>query len=189
MKVYDIGALGIDVVADLARKALQEGKIIVYPTETTYGIGCDALNPSAVEKIGKVKRVKKNRLGYIWLVKDLAMARKYARFSPRSLKLAKKYWPGAVTLIFGNVALRVSSHPLVQSIFEDFDHPLVSTSANISGQKPFRSVKEVVRVFEAKKYRPDFVFDAGKIANTVPSTMVDCSGDGMRVIREGIVRL
>lgn len=188
----------------MAARLLHEGHVIVYPTETLYGLGADAKSEEAVAKVALVKRAKIGRRGYILLARDLAMAQEYAEFSKDALALAQEHWPGALTLRLalrkgsglehcsreeGTVALRVSPHPFVGEIFKKFDRPIVSTSANVSGMMPFPSAQDAAEFFSTQEDRPEAIFCAGKIRNSLPSTIVDCTGEKLTVLREGLVEI
>ena len=171
-----------------AADALKSGGIVVFPTETAYGLGCDAANRAAVKKIYAVKgRDSSKRLPLI--VSSLAMARRRARFGPMSAALARRFWPGPLTLVLpakGNkrdeLAMRVSSHPVARALARRLGRPLISTSANRSGGETRYSIAGVLRDLGTM---PDLVLDAGPLPRTKPSTIVRCAGELCQILRSG----
>ncbi len=177
---------------------LRNGKIMIYPTETIYGIGCDAFNETAVNRIFEIKKRPLSK-SLILLIKDIEMIKELTvEITPVAEQLIKAFWPGPLTMIFkakpgisklltgktGTIALRQSPHPLVASIFEDFHHPLVSTSANISNDKTSTAIDEISTFITDNV---DLIIDGGKISN-VPSTVIDVTDNRIVYVREGAIK-
>lgn len=187
-------------VIDFVVRALREGKVIAYPTETVYGLGCDATNKRAIKKIYALKGKSESKLLLV-LVANMAMAKKYVVFSKAAAVIAKENWPGALTLIlpttlsgkkiFGSstLGLRVSSNPIACAIVKSLGVPLISTSANLTNQEPARSGREVIDIFAQASTEPDLILDAGKLKKSKGSTIVDCTGSDMKIIRQGDVKI
>lgn len=159
---------------------LKEGKVIVYPTETCYGLGCDATNDEACKRVFKIKkRSEEKKLPII--VASLEMAKRYAYFSRDALKLARAFWPGPLTLVLRNkvkvsslvankkIALRVSSNKVARILSKLLGKPIVATSANISGRENCYSIKEVLR----QGVKADLYLDGGRLKRVKPSTIFD----------------
>lgn len=142
-----------------AREFLQQGKIIAYPTEAVYGLGCDPFNESAVKKILALKQRSSSK-GLIVLIANWAQLAPLIGDVPESrLEIVKKTWPGAVTWIFpksktipdwvsGNhesIAIRMSAHPIAHELC--IDGPIISTSANVSGQAPALDLPSIYTQF------------------------------------------
>lgn len=175
--------------------ALRNGKVIVYPTETSYGIGCDAANPRAVQMVHKIKKEPKTKQPII-LVPDISFAKKIAKLSKADELLAKKFMPGPLTLvvekrkgkldgIFGKtIAFRISAGKFARALAKKFGGAIVSTSANIHGQKPVFSAKKAMKVFGEKA---DLIVDAGSIPKRRPSTIYDAKNQ--KILREGKIVL
>ncbi len=193
-----IDPTGMDKDAARAADCLAQGKVMVYPTETVYGIGCDALNGPAIRRVTGMKGRTVNK-PLIVLIKDAAMMEGLVReVPPLAKKLMQAFWPGPLTLIFrtrpgvsplltgdtGTIGIRQSPHPFVRSLFGAYAHPIVSTSANVSGGTPALSVHDVPA---AVTDQVDLIIDGGKIQG-VPSTVVDVSGGGIVYVREGAVK-
>jgi len=176
---------------------LKSGGVIVYPTETLYGIGAFASIDGAVERIFDIKGRPHGKPIPI-LVKDKEMLSEMAEVPPLAYSLAEKYWPGALTLILrqkadlpelitagtGKIALRISAHSFLQKLFELIDEPLTSTSANISGDQNLMDSMELVEAFNGKV---DLIVDSGKIPDSRGSTIVDLTLDPPQILREGDV--
>ncbi|MBT3538788.1 threonylcarbamoyl-AMP synthase, partial [Candidatus Parcubacteria bacterium] len=127
--------------------ALKSGKTIIYPTETCYGLGCDALNARAVEKIFQIKKRQKNKPVLV-VVSDESMITDYVDWNEELVNISEHYWPGPLTVVADikphvelpdgilgenrTLAFRVTDHPLASEISDFLGRPLVSTSANIS---------------------------------------------------------
>ncbi len=177
---------------------LKNGKIMIYPTETVYGIGCDAFNDTAVNRIFEIKKRPLSK-SLIVLIEDIEMVKELVvEIKPVAKELIMAFWPGPLTMIFkaksginklltgktGTIALRQSPYPLLESIFEDFHHPIVSTSANISNEKPAASIQDIPTFITDKV---DLIIDGGRI-NNIPSTVIDVTDNKIVYVREGVVK-
>jgi L-threonylcarbamoyladenylate synthase len=177
---------------------LVDGGIIAYPTETFYGLGADATNEEAIEKIFAVKgRNFKNPVSLIIgqandihpLVQDVPETAK---------KLMAAFWPGALTIVFsaadivsplltagsGKIGLRVSSHPGAQGIVQKLKRPLTATSANLSGAPECTRASEVA---EQLSNKIDAIIDLGDTPGAKGSTIIDVSCDPPIILREGAI--
>ncbi len=184
-----------------AAKLLRAGELVIYPTETAYAFGADALNEKAVSAVLQAKGRRKKKAAFPVVVADEAMVRRVARVTPLAGKLMKKYWPGPVTLILktrvklpravthrGAVALRVSGHPTACALSRVLGRPIVSTSANVSGQPASYSVRRLKQYFSQGKHIV-YYLDGGTLPRRSPSTIVDCTTSPARVIRRGSVKI
>ncbi|MFA7314894.1 MAG: L-threonylcarbamoyladenylate synthase [Candidatus Magasanikbacteria bacterium] len=183
-------------------KELKNGATIVYPTETCYGLGCDAYNIEALNKIFQIKNRQKNK-SVLVVVPDLAMILPDIEWNPTLQKLADKYWPGPLTLVVkiknnchlpagvinedGTIAFRVTDHYLATEISRQLNSPLVSTSANISEMDSPYDVESILKMFENSKVKPDLVIDAGTLPYQIPSTIVRFFEGKLEVLRQGKV--
>lgn len=173
---------------------LQGGAVGLLPSDTIYGLSCDAMNELAVEKIRKLKKRDENK-SFIILISDYSMLE---RFGVRhNKKILEQFWPGALTVIFdapnapswlktkdNTIAIRMPSSINLQKLISATG-PLVSTSANISGGVPAVSPNEALAYFDDKL---DFIVDVGKIS-AKPSTIVKIENDKFKVIRQGSVKI
>lgn len=168
---------------DLIAAFLREGAAIAYPTDTVYGLGCMADNKKAVNKIFRIKQRKPDK-ALLMLVSSISMAKRYCRISKAQEKILKKYWPGPFSFILESrdklpkelggktdtIAVRLPKNDFIISIIKKIKVPLVSTSLNISGEKPLADTENIENYF--KKHKPDLALDAGKIKGK-PSTLID----------------
>lgn len=177
---------------------LARGGVIAVPTDTFYGLAADPFNLSAVDEIYRVKGRPETRALPI-LVNSLEQAITLARDAPQNfLKLAQKFWPGALTLVVeaanrlplkvtantGKIALRWPKSAVVSKMIEEFDSPMTGTSANISG---FASCSNAEQVMKQLGNRLPLVLDAGETGATISSTIVELRGGAWKIIREGAV--
>ncbi|MFH1780807.1 MAG: L-threonylcarbamoyladenylate synthase [Candidatus Nealsonbacteria bacterium] len=167
--------------------AIKNGSVLVCPTDTVYGLVCDAFNQKAVEKIYKIKKRPKNKLIPVF-IKDLAMAKKFVIINAEHERFLRKVWPGKITVVLndkkgGTIGLRVPNSKFVLDLIKHTG-PLAETSANISGQPATTRIKEVLKYFQGKKYEPDLVLDAGDLKPAKPSQVIDFTGHGPVTLRK-----
>lgn len=177
----------------LAVEVLQSGGVVMHPTETCYGLAADIFNQSAVEKVYVLKgRDFKKPLSI--LVDSPGMAQEYGIFSDPAFDLAKRYWPGPLSIVLPRkkklpaflnpdeefVSLRFSSNVFCRQLLEKFGSPLTTTSANRICEEPYYEIFE--DVFDGKV---DLVVDGGKLFNNRPSTIVKVDGGKMEILRHG----
>jgi len=171
-----------------ALSVLRKGGVLVCPTDTVYGLVCDARNKKAVKRLYKIKKRPRTKPLPIF-VSGVEMAKTLAKINPRQEKYLKKVWPGAVTAVLpkkrgqGAIGLRVPKHDFILDLVQRIG-PLTGTSANISGQPASTRVKEVVRQFENQKLQPDLIIDGGNLKRNKPSKVVD-----IRVFPPKILRI
>lgn len=200
MQIVKINKKNQKQVIDLAVNLLKEGKTIIYPTETFYGLGCDAANPLAVRKIYLIKeRVGGKALPF--LVSSIAMAKDYLVFSPLAARLAKKYWPGPLSLVLPATPLgkhllgrddggtRISPNPIATAMVEALGKPIISTSANLTGKTAASDIRAIINYFLDKKYQPDLIIDAGRLPPSRGSTFLSLLGDKPVILREGDIKI
>lgn len=168
-------------------KAIKNGKIVVCPTDTVYGLICDATNKKAVNKIFKIKKRPKNKPISVF-VKDIKMAKRFAQIDKNQEKFMKKIWPGKVTLVLKSkkenktIGIRIPNYKLILSLI-DKNLPLAESSANISSKPASTKIKEVLKQFKNQKYQPDLVLDAGNLKKSRPSTVIDLTISPPKVLR------
>ncbi len=195
MIVLRVTKRNIKIAIAAAVKVLKRGSVIAYPTETTYGLGCDPRNAKAVRRIYAIKgREKKKPL--LLVASSTAQVKKVAKLVGANLEFAKRFWPGPLTLVLParngkkEIAARVSSSKFVQSLTEAYGFPIISTSANKSGKKECRSGRAIASTFQNQKNRPDFVIDVGSLPKRKVSTVARVGEDGrVEVLRHGAVRI
>ncbi|HEY3094488.1 MAG TPA: L-threonylcarbamoyladenylate synthase [Nitrososphaera sp.] len=185
-----------DAVARCAM-VVRSGGVVVFPTDTIYGIGCDPYNDRAVERIFAIKgRDKKKPLPV--LAYNMADAEKLVSLGDAGRTLAKKYWPGALTIVAtisyskisrrvaaenNSLAVRVPANRCVLSLLERCKY-LVGTSANPSGGLPLKTAQEVL---DSPLEGYDALLDGGSVEKGVESTVVDVTGNP-KILREGAIK-
>ncbi|MEK7516464.1 MAG: L-threonylcarbamoyladenylate synthase [Patescibacteria group bacterium] len=183
-----------------AVRILKRGGVIVFPTETAYGLGADATNPRAVSKIFVVKG-RSERKPLPLIVASKRMAERFFIFSEAEAALARRHWPGPLTLLLrprrrfprgvlgpdGRAAVRVSGSALARALSARLGKPITATSANRSGGKTCYSVSCVRRSLD--KVQPEMVLDGGTLSRRKPSTIIRVTKKSVRVLRQGTVRL
>jgi L-threonylcarbamoyladenylate synthase len=181
-----------------AAEAVLRGGVIAFPTDTLYGLGCSLFDVSAVEMVARLKR-RDPSLAVISLIPEPRQVYGLAReVSDVAERLMARFWPGPLSLIFqaapivpprvrgagGTVALRCPRDTLCQRLLDRIGGPVVSSSANLSGQRPAETAEEVVRIFGNQL---DLVIDGGPRHGDLPSTLVDVSATRPRLLRRGAV--
>ncbi|HAH05521.1 MAG TPA: threonylcarbamoyl-AMP synthase [Elusimicrobia bacterium] len=175
-------------------RAVREARLVAFPTDTVYGLGTTALIRAAVRRIYDVKRRDSMKPLPI-LVHSSSEARRWACWTPAAETLARRFWPGPLTLAlrptkegraltfaeFPLVAFRVPDHPLLLSLLKASGVPWASSSANRSGMPELCEGESVAAEFDGAV---DFVIASGRSGGTV-STVVDASGEKPLVLREG----
>lgn len=183
-----------------ALEVLRRGGTVIYPTETAYGLGADYYNTQAIAKIYQIKKREKNKPLSV-LVPDIVSANSLVKFDTKTAELASQYWPGPLTIVLpfmhahwqkhftDTLAVRVSSHPFAQSLVLDFGHPLVTTSANISGLGNCFSPAEIKKQFKGQRKLPDLFINAGVLPRRPASTIVGCDDKGLCILRQGEIKV
>ncbi|MDI6843761.1 MAG: L-threonylcarbamoyladenylate synthase [Anaerosomatales bacterium] len=183
---------------NLAATVLRDGGIVVFPTETVYGIGASASSCIGPQEIIDIKMRPKNK-PLPWLVEDADALDTYGVDVPDyARRLARAFWPGALTIVVkaapvvapefrderGTVALRCPDHELVQELIRAAGSALIATSANTSGHAPAASFEELEERIVAAA---DLTLDGGETRHGVASTVVDCTGPEPVILREGAI--
>ncbi len=170
-----------------------KGKVIAVPTDTVYGLVCDAFNRDALERIFQIKERSKNKPLPLF-VKSIEQAKELAEVSQSQEEFLKQNWPGKVTVILkgkeiiahllynGTIALRIPGHDLLTMVMRLHDKPLAQTSANISGQSPATNINEVINYFGKRKLQPDLIVDGGNLPEARPSTLVNLTENNPQFI-------
>ena len=188
-------------VLERAVQVLVRGGTLIVPTDTLYGLACNALDPAAVGKIFDVKHRSYVR-ALPMLVRDMSWARELAYITPEQEKLVSHFWPGKVTFVFprrpivpaimsgggSTIGLRAPNHPFLQDLLKHVGYPLAGTSANVSGDQPFNDARHIIESFSLTAPQPDLILDSGTLPPSEPSTVVDLSGRVPRILRQGAVR-
>lgn len=189
-----------DAPLEEAIRAFKSGGVIAYPTETFYGLGVDPFNPKAIENLFRLKGRPGDRPVSLIIAGRAALAGLADEVPGAAERLIERFWPGPLTVVFkahgqipsiltantGKIGLRASSSPAAMRLVSALDSPITATSANPSGEKPPKTAKEVLDYFDG---RLDVLMDGGVLPGRLGSTVVDVTGAGLRVIREGEIPL
>ncbi len=204
MKIINLSQ-NFNKAVETAVNSLLNDKIIIYPTDTLYGLGGNALNEEVIEKVFEIKkRNKKKALPVI--IKDIKMARRVACIDSKAERILEKIWSvdlrnkvGPVTAVLRKkdavprsltaggetVALRPAGNLFSKALFQKIDFPLIATSANLSGQPAMNKINEIIKTFKT----PDcLIINNGDLKNTTPSIIVDLSNINYpKILRSGAV--
>lgn len=182
-----------NVVLEELADSLREGKILVLPTDTVYGLVCDVTNKKAVERLFKIKNRDINNPIPVF-VRDLEMARQYVLIDKEQEVFLNKVWPGKTTAvlkrsgkeIYGveedTLALRVPNYKLINDFLKIIDFPVSGTSANVSGMGSVTNVKYLLEQF--KEERPDIIVDGGELGENKASTIIDLTQKPIKTLRQ-----
>jgi L-threonylcarbamoyladenylate synthase len=176
--------------------ALRRGEVIVYPTETLYGLGADALNADAVEKVFQLKGRDADKPIPVLVADREMLGALVAEVSPLAEKLMARFWPGPLTLVLparrdlprplvnrsGGIGVRISSQPIAARLLEALGRPLTATSANPSGKAPARTLVDAQRYFAEQI---EVFIDGGELTSKTGSTVVEVIGERIKIIRAG----
>jgi tRNA threonylcarbamoyl adenosine modification protein (Sua5/YciO/YrdC/YwlC family) len=176
-------------------EVLKRGGVIAYPTDTTYGIGCSIMNKKGIERIYILKQ-RERKKPFSFICTDLAEVARYARVSNYSFKILKRHLPGPYTFVLEassvvpdllltrqkTVGIRIPDNPICLAIVKELGHPIITTSANLSGDEPIGDPDEVDMVLGANL---DLVVDGGILSADV-SSVISLIGDEAVLLRRGV---
>jgi L-threonylcarbamoyladenylate synthase len=186
-------------IIDLTSRILSEGGMIVYPTETCYGLGVDATNQDAINRLMKYKTFREGKPLSV-AVTDKKMAKRYTHINKAAANLYDNYLPGPVTVVtkgkhklakhvesrFGTLGIRIPDYPLILDILKDFDRPITATSANVSyKKKPYKIDTLLNDLPKKQKNLLDLIIDAGELPRVESSTVVDTTLNTLNIMRKG----
>lgn len=184
---------------DYVVSCLKKGAVIIYPTDTVYGIGCDLMNQSAVEKVCRIKKVDPRRMHLSFICSDLSNLSEYAKdVTTPIFKLMKKALPGPYTFILEStnkvpkilgtkkkqVGIRVPNHLIPIELVRRLGHPLITTSVKHDDDL-VEYYTDAQDIFDAYKNLVDIVIDGGIVGN-MPSTVINCIDENFEVYRQGL---
>ena len=173
------------------------GGVVIYPTDTVYGLGCDPANVDATRRICEIKGRADKPLPLA--CSDVETARRIVEFNPIAERLAEHFWPGPLTMVLParvdypiwvthgarTLGVRVPDHQVARRLAKLSGGVIVSTSANKSGDPPPKTAQEAA---EQIGEEVDLILDAGPAPLRQPSTVIDLSGDELWIIRPGPIR-
>lgn len=187
-------------VIDEATRVMLNGGLVIYPTDTVYGLGANPFDRVAIERIFKVKGRGRKPLPV--LISNLSAVSDIVTITWEAKRLAEYFWPGGLTIILrikqmeewlvgvtqgtGKLGIRQPNSPIALMLAESIGGMIIGTSANLSGEKPPRSVDEALTQLDGKV---ELALDAGPSEVGVPSTVIDLTCDPPRIIRRGAINV
>lgn len=176
--------------------ALKRGEVVVFPTETLYGLGADALNQDAVERVASLKGRNPDSPIAVIVADEAMLTQVVTQVAPVAKKLIGRFWPGPLTLVLpakpdlpvpllnrdGKIGVRVSSHPIATRLTRELGRPITATSANPSGKEPARTIQEARSYFAGGI---EIFLDGGMLTGKTGSTVAEVIEGNLRIIREG----
>lgn len=181
---------------------LRDGAVIIYPTDTVYGLGCDITKQRAVERIARIKGIKPEKSEFSFIVDDLSHLADYTKPLDNNIyKLMKRNLPGPFTFILEansqvpkllkrkkkNVGIRIPDNNIIRAIVRELGNPILTTSIH-SEDRVIEYETDPELIHEEMDHLVDLVIDGGYGQN-VPSTVVDCTGTDFEIIRQGLGEL
>ena len=182
---------------EVVRTSLLSGGVIIYPTDTVYGLGCDLFQFEAIERICRIKKIDPPKAQFSFICTGLSQLSEYTKsISTPIYRILKMYLPGPYTFILpaskkvpkifkskkNTVGLRIPDSPLVMALVRALDHPMVSTSLPGDMVEEFT---DPVRMFQHYKSVVDMVIDGGR-GGLITSTVIDCTGTEPKLLRPGL---
>lgn len=180
-----------------AAYVIKKGGIVVFPTESFYGIGADTTNEDAVKKVFKIKKRQEDKPILILIGKKEMLYPLVEDIPYSAQKLMDRFWPGALTIVFraskrvlpiltagtGKIGIRMSGNRIARMLSELSEVPITGTSANVSGRPPCISAEEVIRDLKGI----DVVLDAGVLKSEFATTVIDVTEAPPKIIRKGLI--
>ncbi len=180
-----------------ALAVLRAGGLVAFPTDTVYGLGALVFNAQAVERLFQAKERAASKAIAVLIGEIGQLSSVSGQVSPVALTLARHYWPGALTLVVAShpdlpnnlspqptIGVRMPDHPFARALLRRAG-PLATTSANLSGGVNPRNAQDVMAQLEG---RVELVIDGGEAPGGIPSTVVDCTQDLPKILREGAIK-
>lgn len=191
-----------ETLTDAAKRAaqvLRKGGIVLFPTDTLYGLAADARNLPAIERLKRIKARHTKKPIHV-VVRDHSALEEYVEMNDRARALAEAHLPGALTLVLpglgnipdeillnGTLGVRIPNDPFTRALAEEFGFPYTATSANMTGLPTPGSVGAILEQLGRTASHIDLVIDDGLRESNAPSTVVAIVGDQAYVLREGAI--
>jgi L-threonylcarbamoyladenylate synthase len=184
--------------------AMKHGKVVAYPTDTSYGLAVDITNKKSVDLLYKIKSRNKKQPIHL-VVSGVAQAKQIAVWNKYAGKLAKSFWPGALSLVLplgtkqqaiaqfsggtSTIGLRMPDNKIALDLVRQIGQPIPAVSANPAGKEngiDSYSSKEIIEQFAKQKYKPDIIINAGRLPKRKPSTLIAINDNGdYKLLRQG----
>ncbi len=199
IKLFEDNPNGKDILKIV--KILKEGGVVIYPTDTIYAIGCDINNVKAVQRVCQLKGIKPEKANFSMICRDLSNIAAYAKVGNETFKVMKRNLPGPYTFILPatnklpnvmmnkrkTIGIRIPDNYIVMAIVEELGNPLLTTSVKADDDiMEYMTDPELINEVYGKQV--DVIIDGGAGQN-VASTVVNCTGDSIEIVRQGIGEL
>lgn len=179
-------------------EVIRNGGVVAFPTSTLYGLGADANNPRAVERIFHIKGRQHDQPLLVLIRDDSCVTELVREIPPKAAILMEAFWPGGITIVFhagdgvsgrltgntGKIGIRVPKHPVAAAIVAELASPLTGTSANLSGKG---GCSDISCLEEQVAGQLDGVVDTGPLKGGRGSTVIDVTFDPPRILRQGTI--
>jgi L-threonylcarbamoyladenylate synthase len=197
LKVYNINHQHPEPeIIQHAANIIKRGGILVFPTRCLYGLGADAFNADAVDRVFKIKQRPSQKPILVLIDRRIQLERLVSHISKSASRIMDHFWPGGVTLVFeagpavphhltagtGKIGIRLPGHPVAAALVGYLGRPLTGTSANLSAKPGCRRIGDLEPQLAQQL---DAVLDAGELKGGSGSTVVDVTADVPRILREG----
>lgn len=204
MKILDIypnSFKGSNIEIQQAVAIIKNSSAVVYPTDTVYGLGVNALDVFAIEQVFEIKKRPKTKPLPI-IVSSIEMAKRVMYIDSKVERILREIWPGPVTVVLhkknilsniltagkNTIGVRIPNNRIALALVREFGSPITGTSANIFKSNECRNAQEVLKQFKDQFSKPDLILDAGQIEKgTRPSTIVDLTTSKLKILRVGPV--
>lgn len=194
---FNLNDFNTDIIHE-AVKVLTRGGCVVYPTDTAYALGVNALDVASVERLFKIKKRPKIKPVPI-MIRDIETAKKFSYIDKKTEKILENIWPGAVTAILNKreivpdivsagkktVGLRIPDHSFARFLSDNFENPITITSASVFGEPPLTYSRDVRKIFEQSYLRPNLFLDVGDLQDVRPSTVLDLTAFQPKITHVG----
>jgi L-threonylcarbamoyladenylate synthase len=178
-----------DLILEAAR-VVHQGGLVIFPTETVYGIAADHANPQAMRRLREVKKRSEDK-PFSVMIAQKELIRNYTAYAdPKLFKLIDRYWPGPLTVIVPaekkgqTIGIRIPDHPVAMKLVENAHCTIAAPSANFEGNPPPTTCTEALRDLDGLV---DLAIDSGKVDIGTASTIVDFTDEVPKVVREGVI--
>lgn len=193
----DLKRDSLDAILE-AVTVLKRGGVVIYPTDTVYGLGANACDWYAVEQVFRIKKRPFSRPLPV-IARNMKWVVELAFVPPKLEKTLSEIWPGPTTVILPKkevipsivtakrkgVGIRIPDCTVTDKLLGRFGYPLTATSANISGEEATGDIKKIIEMFRNEIWRPDLVLDAGVLSQSEPSTVLDLTTIKPKIVRVG----
>ena len=186
-----------DLIIEAAR-VIERGGIVVFPTSFIYGLGADAFNVDAINRVFRIKKRPHNKPLSV-LVKNREALYKLVQYIPSyASTIMDRFWPGKITVVFkakdglpenltagtNTIGVRIPEHPAASALINALDSPITGTSANFSGKAGCSQISDLDPLIADEL---DLILDAGPLEGGIGSTVIDVTGNGPKILREGAI--